>query len=245
MQYDRVLPIAGTYNVRDLGGYAAGEAQTGWRRLLRAESLHRMDEAGQAALKATGLSTVIDLRHDEELARNPNPLRDEPGLEYINIPLFAGLDTQKASGDDKLYSLYCAALEECQPAIAAVMNAIIDAGDGAVLFHCTAGKDRTGVIAALLLSLGGVAPDVVAEDYAMTRPLLEPIIPELEAAAAEQGGDPAVTAALLGSNPATMLGFLDHLNATYGGAEAYLRSIGLDQVAIERLRARILQETSA
>ena len=87
-QLNRHLPVKGTYNVRDLGGYAAGTGETRWRRILRADGLHRLDDAGMEALVAEGVTTVIDLRHADELATHPNPFSANPAVHYHNVSLF-------------------------------------------------------------------------------------------------------------------------------------------------------------
>jgi protein-tyrosine phosphatase len=242
--FERRLPISGTYNVRDLGGYAAAGAQTRWRRILRADALHRLEAAGVAELYDAGVRTVIDLRHGAELESAPNPFRDHPGVRYVNISLFDQLVPPGMGGADKqtdvLLELYILALAERQGAIREVLATIAEAGEGAVLFHCTAGKDRTGIIAALMLAVAGVETEVILDDYALTGPLIAPMIEELIAGAVARGSDPAAFKALLGSAPETMRAMLLHVEERYGSVGAYLELIGLDAAVIERLRARLV-----
>src|SRR5687768_9347802 len=86
----RHLPIKGTYNVRDLGGYATSSGQTQWRRLLRADALHRLDDEGVEAMLASGVTTVIDLRHGDELTHRPNPFNGHAAVVYHNVSLLDG-----------------------------------------------------------------------------------------------------------------------------------------------------------
>jgi protein-tyrosine phosphatase len=122
--------------------------------------------------------------------------------------------------------------------IAGVMRAIAAARQGAVLFHCHAGKDRTGLVAALLLALAGVPNATIAEDYALSQVCLQPIFEQklnLES-------DPAKREQMvwwMGAAPVTMLGILAHLDARHGGAERYLRAAGVAETELERLRQRI------
>ncbi len=96
----RHLPVPGTFNIRDLGGYAAGPFETRWRRILRADGLHHLDEAGIAVLTDEGVTTVIDLRHGHELESQPNPFHAHPAVAYHNVSLFERLAPgDMAAGD--------------------------------------------------------------------------------------------------------------------------------------------------
>ena len=87
----RSIPVKGAYNVRDLGGYRIADTETLWRRVLRADALHRLDAEDVAMLIDAGVTTVVDLRHDNECAEQPNPLAGHPGVSYHNVSLFADL----------------------------------------------------------------------------------------------------------------------------------------------------------
>ena len=248
--FERHLPIAGTYNIRDLGGYATGSGETRWRQVLRADALHRLDEAGMATLVEAGVRTVIDLRHDHELVSAPNPFSTADGVEYINISLFEhltppGMAPGTARPTNVLLELYKMALAQRQEAIRDVFVAIADAPEGMVLFHCTAGKDRTGIIAALLLAAHGVDPETIEEDYAVTARMIAPMVDELVAGAVARGADIGRFKLLLGSEPETMREFLDHLEAAHGGADAYLSAIGIGASQRDRLRTRFVGPTLA
>jgi len=242
---DRHLRLKGAYNVRDLGGYQAGNAVTQWRRLFRADALHRLDTADIDALLEAGVRTVIDLRHAGELERAPNPLKDSAEVRYINVSLFEQLDpTPSPDGryadGDVLLELYLKALALRGEAFRGVLHHIADADKGVVMFHCTAGKDRTGMIAALLLGAAGVDRDTIAADYALTRPAIETMVSGLLADAKVRGMDPEFFSRLLVSEPATMLATLDHIEANYGGVTGYLSKIGVDAATLGKLRDRLV-----
>lgn len=243
-QLNRHLPVKGTYNVRDLGGYAARDGETRWRRILRADGLHRLDEAGMEALVAEGVTTVIDLRHADELATQPNPFSANPAVHYHNVSLFDRLAPVPAAGQDLLLDLYTLALGSRQPAIAQVLTIIAEAPAGTVLFHCTAGKDRTGIVSALLLAVAGVEAALIVEDYALTGPMIAPMIEEIVADAAARGADVETFRPLLASDPATMAATIAHLEATYGSAASYLERIGLAPALIARLHDRLVGEVA-
>jgi len=238
----RHLPIAGTYNIRDLGGYATTTGQTQWRRMLRADALHRLDADGIAAVIATGVTTVIDLRHADELAHQPNPLAKAPGVAYHNVPLFDGLAPNIMGEGDVLLALYKMALVERQSTLAKVLRIIANAPPGAVLFHCTAGKDRTGLVALLLLAIAGVEAGLIVEDYSLTAALIAPMVEEMTAGAVARGADPAGFARLLASDPETMTATIAFIEEEFGSMPAYLASLGLDAETIEDLRNRLVGE---
>lgn len=242
MHSSRHLPIPGTHNVRDLGGYATATGPTQFRRLLRADALHRLDETGVATLVDTGVTTVIDLRHSDELAHQPNPFTGHGTVRYHNISLLDGLAPNLMSEGDQLLELYQLALSQRQGAIAEVLTRIADAPAGTVLFHCTAGKDRTGIIAALLLSVAGVEASDIVDDYAQTAALIAPIVADIIAGAAARGTDPESFKRLLASDPATMVATLAFIETEFGSVPAYLALIGLGEATVARLRNRLLGE---
>ena len=146
------------------------------------------------------------------------------------------------NGGDVLLDLYLRALSERGNVIVDVLNAIADASDGVVLFHCTAGKDRTGLIAAMLLSLAGVAEDLIVEDYALTRERIAPLIADFLADAVKRGLDVEAFRPLLVCEAATMAATLAHLSSLHGSVAAYLAAVGLDPATANRLRARLQEE---
>lgn len=240
-QFTRHLPLAGTHNVRDLGGYPAAGGTTRWRRVLRADSLHKLDADGVAALIDEGLLTVIDLRQPQELDSHPNPFASHDGVRYHNVSLFERV-IPPMDASDVLLEMYKLALSDRGEALRTILTAIAEAGDeGAVLFHCTAGKDRTGIVAALLLSLAGVDSDTIKADYAMTAAMIAPLNDELTAGAVARGADPASFQKLLAAEPATMAAFIAHIDDVHGGVEAYLASIGIGAEVQARLRARLVE----
>ena len=238
----RHLKVTGTYNVRDLGGYVTATGETRWRRLLRADGLHRLDEHGMATLVGEGVTTVIDLRHADELARQPNPFGQNPAVRYHHVPLFDQLAPAPKPGGDVLLELYKRALAERQEAIATVLTTIAEAPEGVVLFHCTAGKDRTGIVALLLLALAGVETALIVEDYVETGPMIAPMVEEIIAHAAERGADIETFRPLLGAAPETMVATIAHLSEHYGSAQHYLKTIGLSDATLARLHDRLVGE---
>ncbi|MEZ2126544.1 MULTISPECIES: tyrosine-protein phosphatase [unclassified Sinorhizobium] len=245
MPYERLIALEGAHNVRDLGGYATGTGTiTRWRSILRGDGLHLLTASDVDTLLAEGLLTVIDLRNAHEIALEANPFHADRRVRYHNMPLFSALAPIEAvrTGPDPfdMAARYCEAIDTCQQAIAEVLRTIADAPEGLVLFHCSAGKDRTGVISAILLAIAGVEEDAIIEDYALTATIAGPLIERLREKALRNGIDPALVERFLASDPGTMRTMLDHVRRIYGGLPSYGQHIGLSSADLEKLRRRVL-----
>jgi protein-tyrosine phosphatase len=239
----------GCVNVRDLGGLPAADGRvTQFNRIVRADNLRRLSEHGRQALLDHGVTRVVDLRFPEELAE------DTPGdlpVEVVHVSIFGESRTDEwqaeqndamdaaASAEEYVVGWYVEFLDRYRTRIAAAVQAVADAPDGAVVVHCAGGKDRTGLVTALLLRASGVGSDVVAADYALT----EEALAESSAAWIAAGADDAERRRreLLRPAPASaMLAALRHLDERYGGAREYLRGAGVDDDALDRVRERLL-----
>jgi protein-tyrosine phosphatase len=244
---DRHLAWEACYNVRELGGYPTADGgETQWGAYLRADSLCRLTPNGEKALVEYGVRTIIDLRNASELAREPHPFAQENGHTdppvYLHLPLENREDEEGVKALDAALSVeavYVVILERFKKHMASIISAIGEAQEGAVLFHCFGGKDRTGLVAAMLLALAGVPDEVIAEDYAITDRYLQPFYDE---AYREVGEDPAERkklARMFTSPPEAMRTVLSYLDSEYGGVEGYLLASGVTPQAIERIRRRI------
>jgi len=243
--YDRLIALEGAHNVRDLGGYKTAEGgSTRWRSVLRGDALHDLSAADIEALLSHGLTTVIDLRNAHEIALQANPFVGHERVRYHNTPVFSALAPvemmAEASAGFDMGDRYCQAIDHCQPAIADVLNIVADAPEGAVLFHCSAGKDRTGVISALLLANAGVDEVTIIEDYALTATISGPLIAKLRERALGRGTPAALVDIVLASEPRSMRQALDHIRLHYGPIRDYLAALGLGETKMERLRARLV-----
>ena len=170
------LPLKGAHNVRDLGGYPytrqAGECgTTAFGVFLRSGTLGRITLGDREALRCYGLRRVIDLRSNFELKHWPDPYakRPEEGVFYTHIPMLDQLNSSGFRGalPACMFDVYQSLLDNDASSIRSVMEALD--GPGCLLFHCRAGKDRTGVVAMLLLGLAGVDDEFIVEDYRVTQ----------------------------------------------------------------------------
>lgn len=238
---DRRLNWDGLINVRDLGGYVTRDGKvTRWKSLVRADNLNFLSEEGRAALRAYGVQTIVDLRYPKEVDVYPSPFAGEPNCHHLPL-----LDETRREDEDKAFAVsrlewHKLVFDERAPNVAAVMHAIAQAPEGGVLFHCHAGKDRTGIVAALLLDLAGVDHAVIADDYSLSNEYLKPRHDEWLANVPEDKHEWA--RGLMMCPPDVMKAALDHLQARYGGTAGYLKSIGLSDDEIESLRKRVIED---
>lgn len=224
-------------NARDLGGYPTVDgAMTRRRSLLRTDDLAQLSRAGLRALAEYGIETVLDLRWPGEIATAPSPVpRELPAVRYVSVSLLTENpeDWMALCGRCTKEQWKCAVLERVRPQLKRALGVIAAAGPGPLLFHCVAGKDRTGVIAALLLALAEVVPDAIAADYvASTGNLRDAYLRRY------RDGDPAAIIETVRCPEQAVYNMLDYLDRA-GGAHAYLRGIGLEEAEIVRLRARL------
>lgn len=236
----RILQWDGCYNVRELGGYRTEDGrETQWARVVRSDNLIRLTEAGQQALVDHGVRTIIDLRLPRELETDPPPFRDHDTVAYHHVS-FIDPNAEPGPPVATIVDDYKRILDRYTSSVAAIMRAIAEAPEGAVLFHCHAGKDRTGMIAALLLRLAGVPIETAAEDYGLTTQCLRPLDEEW----LENGpGDRAAREREYMRSMAraeVMQEVLEHLESEYGSVEGYLLHTGVSPEDIARLRARLL-----
>lgn len=180
----RRIPLGKMNNLRDLGGYPAGDGVTVWERFLRGDNPAGLSEQDIQWLRERDITTIVDLRSGEELARQPDQLRGQPGFLYHHCPLV---------GIEKLPNLEAdigRAYFEAMDRLTCVGRAmrILAAAPGGVLFHCTAGKDRTGILAMLLLSLAGVAREDILADYQISETYLAEIIQLIQLRVPDLGG---------------------------------------------------------
>lgn len=243
---DAVVPgpdpvVPGALNLRDVGGLRAGDRVTRHGVLFRSGNLARLDAAGTRALAELRLRRIIDLRGDEEVAREPSRL-DGIDLVTQRVPLFLGSVESFFRDDISLDEMYRRLIEESSTGVVDVVRGIL--ADQPVLVHCTVGKDRTGVIVALTLAAAGVDAEAVVADYART----ERLLPERRNRAViellrKMHPEAVHVEDLATRSPApVMRALLSDVLVRYGSAGDYLRAHGLADDELAEL-ARVLLRT--
>ena len=244
---ERGLAWDGCLNVRDLGGHPTEDGdETRWGRVIRADSVHSLSDSGWKSLASHGVATVVDLRTHGERADDPPRELD---LAVVHVSLMAeegdsvyrkidALASSAVDGSDATRLFYLEVLRRWDGRFAAAVAAVADARPGAVVVHCAVGKDRTGLVTALLLRLAGVPIRDIADDYALSSPNLESRWrPWVDEAADEP--ERAHRLRMVASPAAAMLGVLAALEDEHGSVADYLRSAGLDEAGVASARARL------
>jgi rhodanese-related sulfurtransferase len=249
----RWLSLQGADNARDLGGLPMRDGgTTAFGRLLRSDTLQELTSDDVALLTGYPLGAVVDLRTPVEAEREGRgPLGNEP-VPYVNLPF---VPDSVIVPDDPAHEIvvadrylqdrvehYLDYLRLATPRVLAALEVLAEPRKSAVLFHCAAGKDRTGVLAALALEVAGVERQAVVDDYALTNERLHLIGARL-ARLPTYGGYVADVGRVrpedLGAHPTTMQVFLERLDADCGGAEGWIRSAGGSDELVDGLRSRL------
>ena len=249
----RLIVLQGPVNFRDLGGY---ESHLGgslrWRQLFRSDGLDCLTSADRAVLlEELTLASVIDLRAAEELQTNGCVALDLPSLAFHHVPIVdetRSMIVQSLAGVS-LAESYLVMLEQARERLVSALRLIARA-DAPMVFHCAAGKDRTGLVAALVLSLLGVSDHDIADDYAASAAAIPALrarwdaklrdLPEDHELRVRYAGYEAAAAEMLSARPTTMLTVLSALNAQYDSVAGWAFEHGLSQGDAQRLRSRLL-----
>lgn len=246
-EYERRVALEGALNFRDLGGYPTQDGrQVRWRRLFRSDRLVALTAADIDILRMLGISTVFDLRTSDELERHgTSPLYDH-GVAHRHVPFVDQVGntaqaeaTSEQSAEEQRAALYIDLIERARPAIYEVFSSLAEPHHYPAVFHCAAGKDRTGMTAALLLHALGVDDEVIAADYALTTRYLTWTDEQLEAMAKEY--NIAVTRENLGADPETIVSLFRTLEQRHGSVAGFLLECGVTPAHVEGLRGQLLE----
>ena len=223
-------------NTRDLGGIPRRGGVTRSRVLIRSDHLGQLNPLGVEALKAYGVKTVLDLRSDGETVRRPSPFSDGTGVEYSHLALIDDANMNEIGDARDMLERYLFIVDTRPHAFREVFDAIAQA-EGTVVFHCFAGKDRTGLVAAMLLSLAGVDEADIAADYGETDAQLASQYEVWIAEASAERRD--AFRAELQCPPERILRVLDHVERGWGGVASYLEGAGMSAAAIDRIASKL------
>ncbi|MDQ3778276.1 MAG: tyrosine-protein phosphatase [Actinomycetota bacterium] len=233
-------------NARDLGGHPTEDGgETTWGSVVRADSVRFLTDAGWRDVVDYGVRTIVDLRSNEELAEDPPA---ELPIEAVHVSFFddradvfeeAEAASEAASSHaEATRDVYLVFLEHFRANVAAAIRAVASAPDGGVVVHCHGGKDRTGLVSALLLRLAGVPVEEVAADYALSEERLRTRHDEWFAGAADEQ-ELARLHRMAATPVSAMVEVLGELEHRYGSIEGYLKAGGATDEDLERARARL------
>ncbi len=240
----RRVPFEGATNFRDLGGYPThGGGTTRWGLVYRADSLHALTAADIELFERIGTPTVFDLRRDEERAVRPGPFPTVhvcvlSKLENGGQPDDRAALVEHEHGEQLLRGLYRGMLSHAAPEFGRMFTMMADPTGLPAVFHCHAGKDRTGIAAALLLEWLGVDRQTVLDDYVLTLTYRPRNVQESSyQRMVDMGMGPEAASAVLGAPRWAMEETLSDLDELYGGIEAYLTGpAAMSRSTMERLR---------
>lgn len=245
---DRHIPFEGCFNFRDIGGYPGADGRTvRWGRYFRAGRQDRMTAEDLQKIRNLGIRTQIDLRRPDEVRDQGRGPLEALGASYHNIAVIPEGGTDHLSrlvGDTGISGKrYLGYLEFGPEAWVRMFRIFEQAGTQPILLHCTAGKDRTGVSTAFLLSVLGVDRDVIETDYALTNRDVARQVDFIEQTTGLPEGMDRDSFMQLAGIPEQAIGdFLDGLQERWGGPLGYLRSIGISDATMAAVREGFLEE---
>lgn len=250
---ERTLPLAGGVNFRDLGGYRTTDGRAvRWGRVYRAGSLAELTDDDVAYLGRLGLRLVCDLRSAEEVEHRPDRLL--PGAAVLARPIAVEVGRLRQMFtlfrlrhriQELLQNAYTIMLDQNGPIYAEIIRLVADPANSPLVVHCTAGKDRTGLAAALLLLALSVPEETVIADYTLSNHAFDVLAGRMRPEMARLyalGFDEAQLQPFLLAEARTLQGALAHLRRRYGSVEDYLRAGGLDGATLDRLRQTLLSD---
>jgi protein tyrosine/serine phosphatase len=244
----RRLALEGVWNFRDLGGYQSRDGrEVRWRRLFRADGLDRLTAADRQHVAALQLRTVIDLRTGDEVARG-RMATAEAETSWHHLPMLDVLPPRDRYDDwvtpTRVAEQYLGILSSGTPIVSTFFGLTCDPDCYPLVFHCFAGKDRTGILTALILGLLGVTDEDIAADYALSAAAMHHLLEWLRAQYGEGAEElealESSAAAIVAAEPETMAEFLAQFRRAYGSFEAYAAGLGYPDAA-SQLRAILLE----
>lgn len=250
----RHVPLEGCFNLRDLGGYASARGGTVRHGcLFRADELHQLTDADLAVIADLGVRVVFDLRNDFERSLRPSRLWDGVELHERESPSTEGgtgdtLEQLIEKGelfepDDEVFAgIYVGLVTHLAPELRRILELAATAAERPLLFHCAAGKDRTGITAALLLGLLGVPDETILDDYELTNEHYMPRRYEtLEPLVLKHGANAEHVRTICSARREVMQITIDHIRETWGDFDTYaVEALGADKDIPDTLRSRLL-----
>jgi protein-tyrosine phosphatase len=243
MTTERVIALEGAVNFRDLGGYATTDGRrTRWRVLFRADGLSELSEADFAVMRDLGIRTVVDLRSGYEVEQSRFDVAAHPA-DFHHFPFIDQLpDVETWDRQPGLLGAqYKEMLDDAAPQIISALGVLAAPEAQPAVFHCTAGKDRTGLLSALILSLLGVPEETVVADYALSGEAMERLRAKLILKYPDGKDVIADIDEVFSAEPDNMVELLRYLRERYGSVHEYAATVGVPDELVARLRQTLLE----
>ena len=240
MRYARRLLVKGLWNARDLGGYATKDGGvTRFGVFVRSEAPCGLPEPTIRALTNYGIRTAVDLRSPAEVRARPSDLLD--AMACIPCPQDGDAETFRSSDPVDWQEVYIRRCEDNRPWVRRILELAAKMPDG-MLFHCTTGKDRTGLAACFLLAVAGVGREDIVADYCVSEIYLQPVFAAMRSGTlvTRPGGPIAYDPSVFRTPPSAMMGLLDYLERTYRSVLGYLKSAGVTEEVFAAIRKKFV-----
>jgi protein-tyrosine phosphatase len=243
---ERLIALEGAVNFRDLGGYATLDGRrTRWRVLFRADGLSELSQTDFSVMRDLGIRTVVDLRSGHEVEQSRFDVEAHP-VDFHHFPFINQLPDveQWDRRPGLLGAQYKEMLDDAAPQIIGALEVLTAPDSRPAVFHCTAGKDRTGLLSALVLSLLGVPEETVVADYALSGEAMERLRAKLIVKYPDSKDTISDIDEVFSANPANMVELFAYLRERYGSVTEYAGAVGVPDAVVARLREELLEPAS-
>ena len=237
------ISLQGCTNFRDLGGYQTIDGRTvKSRTLFRADSLQSMTAADTAYVESNlGIVMVFDLRNTDEALESGRWPAPDSQVQYHNVPFLEGWDmSPPGPGADPLVRLsdsYHWVITNSGDRIVEILTMLAEASNLPAVFHCMAGKDRTGILSAMVLGMLGVDDEQIIEDYCLTNQIIDSLGERIRS----RPGNEHRSVRSFEAQPELMEQILNEVRGAYGGAAGYARAYGISDQTIVQLKKSLLE----
>lgn len=252
----RRIELEGAVNFRDLGGFKSTTGKSvKWSKVYRSDGLSRLTEDDLEKLKGLKIKTIVDFRSEKEKTKSPDKIPDHSSVNYVHLPIKSGefdyitalniLTKNESEWPDHDFMMqnYLNYVDQCSGQWRTVLDLLAEEKNLPLLFHCTAGKDRTGACAAIILSMLSVAESDIVDDHQASNLFIEPIAVQIRSRLRDQGINADKLEPFLSAPKNAILEFLNLINSRYGSILSYLTDeLSMTQTKIEQIKSNLLED---
>ena len=252
---ERLVPLQGSWNFRDLGGYQTSNgSRVKWGQIFRSDNLSNLTNRDHALLKRMGIKLVCDFRTPPELKRWPDRLPDDDSIDYLQLPIIHGerefdfyyekIGKGEVSWltEEFMIDANIRIIDEYGDTLGKVFHRLAEPDTRPVAFHCAGGRDRTGVCAALILLALSVPEETVIYDYCLSGVFISKRREEINERIRSRGVDPETLALYYTATPHFFVPVINHIREAYGSSTNYLRTkAGVSDETLDLLKKELLE----